>query len=449
MSIVEATRGARLDAPPRQGLFRFTGALSALSADDRRSLVARGHNVDETVAADAREIVESVRARGDAALFDLARTYDDVLLDRLEVAPQLLDAAITDLPAALHVALTRAIRNVRCAHEAWRPRAVRVEVEPGVVLERRPEPLARVGVYAPGGRAVYPSSVIMGVVPARVAGVDEVILCSPPDRSGVPPTLVLAAARLAGVDRVFAVGGAGAIAAFAYGTETIQRVDRIVGPGNAYVAAAKQVVASVVGTDTPAGPSELLVITDASSRPDGVAREILAQAEHDPRAAVVVLTNSPSMARAISRAVDTLLSLERRRETIAAALAKRGAVLLTSTLEEAVAFSNTWAPEHLWIAVANPRALAGRVRSAGSVFLGASSSVTFGDYLTGANHVLPTEGVGRYRSGLSTEDFVRWTTYQEISPAAAHSLSGDVATLASAEGLPAHAAAARYQDLAQ
>ena len=449
MSIVEATRGAWLNAPPRRGLFRFTGPLSDLSGDDRRSLFARGHDVDEAVAADARAIVESVRARGDAALFDVARAYDDVRLDRLEVPSQLLDAATANLPTAVRSALMRAIRNVRCAHEAWRPRAVRVEVEPGVVLERRPEPLARVGVYAPGGRAVYPSSVIMGVVPARVAGVDEVILCSPPDRSGAPPTLVLAAARLAGVDRVFAVGGAGAIAAFAYGTETIPRVDRIVGPGNAYVTAAKQAVATAVGTDTPAGPSELLVITDASPRPDAIAREVLAQAEHDPRAAVVVLTTSAPMTHAISNAVDTLLPIERRREIIAAALATRGAVLLVSTLEEAVAFSNAWAPEHLWIAVANPRALAGRVRSAGSVFLGASSSVTFGDYLTGANHVLPTEGVGRYRSGLSTEDFVRWTTYQEISPAAARSLSGDVATLASSEGLPAHAAAARYQELAQ
>ncbi len=449
MSIVAARRSARLDVPPRQGHFRFTGALSELSADDRLALFARGSGADESVVADARGIVQSVRARGDAALFELARTYDDVVLDRLEVPANLLDAAITHIPAAVRLALVRAIRNVRCAHEAWRPRAVRVEVEPGIVLERRPEALARVGVYAPGGRAVYPSSVIMGVVPARVAGVDQVILCSPPDRSGVPPDLVLAAARLAGVDRVFAVGGAGAIAALAYGTETIPRVDRIVGPGNAYVTAAKQDVASVVGTDTPAGPSELLIIADASSRPAAVAREMLAQAEHDPRAAVVVLTTSASMAAAITSAVDTLLPLECRREIIAAALGRHGAVLLASTPEEAIEFSNAWAPEHLWIAVANPRALAGRVRSAGSVFLGTSSSVTFGDYLTGANHVLPTEGVGRYRSGLSTEDFVRWTTYQEISPAAARSLSGDVVTLASAEGLPAHAAAARHQELAQ
>lgn len=430
--------------PANEGKVRFTGALADLTRADRRALVDRARSVDDTVSVDAAAIVQRVRERGDAALLAMAREFDHVALDGLEVPPEMLAVALSAIPAAVRAALARSIANVRRAHEAWRPSSVSVEVEPGIVLERRPEPLDRVGVYAPGGRAAYPSSVVMGVVAARVAGVREVILCSPPDATGTPSTLVLAAAQMAGADRVFAIGGAGAIAALAYGTETVPRVDRIVGPGNAYVTAAKQLVASIVGTDTPAGPSELLVICDASVRPDGIAREMLAQAEHDPDAAVVVLATSRQAANAIARSVVALLPLEPRAEIIAASLSRRGAILVVPAVRDAVAFSNEWAPEHLLIAVADPATLAPHVRHAGTVFLGASSSVVFGDYMTGANHVLPTDGAARFRSGLSTDDFVRWTTYQRITPGAAQALGNDVEILAEAEGLHAHAAAARY-----
>jgi histidinol dehydrogenase len=440
---MEAT-GEVLPAAARQEVFRFTGALADLTAGDRRALLERARDVEDDVTDRTRAIIRRVRESGDAALRALAHEHDHVTLDRLEVPRESLDEALAAISSDVRTALTRAVANVRRAHEAWRPSPIEVEVEPGVHLERRPEPLDRVGVYAPGGRAAYPSSVVMGVVPARVAGVGEVILCSPPGPSGAPSTLVLAAALLAGADRVFAIGGAGAIAALAYGTQTVPRVDRIVGPGNAYVTAAKQLVASDVGTDTPAGPSEVLIICDESVNAEGVAREALAQAEHDPDAAVVVLTTSAGMAADIARSVHTLLLLEPRLEVIAASLGQRGALLLVPSVDDAVAFSNEWAPEHLLLAVAEPAALSSRARHAGTVFLGGHSSVVFGDYMTGANHVLPTEGAARYRSGLSTDDFVRWATYQRVTPEAARSLAKDVAGLAAAEGLPAHAAAARY-----
>ena len=340
-------------------------------------------------------------------------------------------------------ALERAARNIRRAHEAWLPSASEVETEPGVVVGRRPDPLARAGVYAPGGRALYPSSVLMGAIPARVAGVGEVIMCSPPGPSGIPAPIMLAAAEIAGVDRVFSVGGAGAIAAMAYGTQTIPRADRIVGPGNAYVAAAKLQVASDTGIDAPAGPSELLIIVDDGSAADVIAREVLAQAEHDPDAAIVVIATSPDIARAVAHAVQCLAPFEKRADIIAASLAARGALLVAPDVASAIRFSNDWAPEHLLLAVSDPDAALLDVTNAGTVCLGTTTSVVFGDYITGANHVLPTGGAARRYSGLSTLDFVRWTTYQRVSESAARSLAADVAILATAERLPAHAAAAK------
>jgi histidinol dehydrogenase len=282
----------------------------------------------------------------------------------------------------------------------------------------------------------------MGAIPARVAGVGEVVVCSPPTSSGEPSRVILAAAELGGVDRVFAVGGAGAIAAMAYGTRTIPRVDRIVGPGNAYVAEAKLQVASVVGIDSPAGPSELLVIADRTADPASMAREVMAQAEHDPLAAVVVVAIGAPVARRIADAVWAAVGTEPRRAIIDESLAARGALLVAQSVDEAVALANEWAPEHLLLAVSDPAGAFDGVRGAGTVFFGEASSVVFGDYLTGANHVLPTGGLARSYSGLSTMDFVRWTTYQRVDPAAARRLAADTAAFATAEQLPAHAAAA-------
>ena len=424
-------------------LFRWRGSLADFSAADRFSIADRATSSDIGVRQRTSEIVARVRAHGDAALIQLAEELDAATLRTLAVPASVRARALATLDPPVRDALERAASNIETVHRASLPRTTEIEVEPGVIVGRRPDPLDSVGVYAPGGRASYPSSVLMGAVPARVAGVRRVVLCSPPGRDGSPSQVVLAAGELAGVSEVYAIGGAGAIAAMAYGTETIAPVRRIVGPGNAYVAEAKLQVAGTVGIDSPAGPSELLVIVDRVASATAVARELLAQAEHDPRAAVVAIALDESIARAIIDAIDSLLPSEPRRAIIAEAFSTRGAMLWCQSLEQAVAFSNDYAPEHLLLALEDPADALDRVRNAGTVFLGTTSSVAFGDYITGANHVLPTGGLARSYSGLSTLDFVRWTTYQRVSAAAASDLAGSVATLAEREGLPAHASAAR------
>ena len=375
----------------------------------------------------------------------MAADFDGVALTSLEVPMAECAAALGSLDPALRGAMERAAANVRRVHEAFRPVGQEVESEPGIVIGRRPDPLGRVGVYAPGGRAAYPSSVLMGVIPARVAGVGEVIVCSPPSReTGRPAEVVLAAAALAGADRMFALGGAGAIAAMAYGTTSVPRVDRIVGPGNAYVAEAKLQVASAVAIDSPAGPSELLVLADDTADPTLIAREMMAQAEHDPLAAVVAVVASKRAADAVIAAIADALPSQPRAGIVAAALEGQGAVLWASAIDEAVTFANAYAAEHLLLLVAASGDVLPRLRSAGTVFVGEYASVAFGDYMTGANHVLPTGGLARSYSGLSTVDFVRWTTYQRVTQAAAARLAEDVGVFATAEGLGGHALAARW-----
>ena len=423
-------------------LFRWQGGLDKLSSSQRAELLNRSTSSDETVRERTSVIIARVRSQGDAALIQLAAELDAVSLTLLAVPAKVCAHALATLDAPVRAALERAAANIESVHRAFQPRTTELEVEPGVIVGRRPDPLDSVGVYAPGGRAAYPSSVLMGVVPARVAGVKRIVLCSPPGPAGLPSQVVLAAGALAGVSEVYAIGGAGAIAAMAYGTQSIAPVRRIVGPGNAYVAEAKLQLSGVTGIDSPAGPSELLVIADDSASVTAVARELLAQAEHDPRAAVIAIALDESIARAIDAQVEALLAHEPRREIIAHALATRGAILWSASLDSAIAFSNEYAPEHLLLALRDPDFALDHVRNAGTVFLGATTSVAFGDYMTGANHVLPTGGLARSYSGLSTLDFVRWTTYQRVSPAAASDLAASVATLAQREGLPAHAAAA-------
>lgn len=424
-------------------LFAIDSALAALTPSDRQAMCARGLTADPEVRRATASIVARVRSDGDRALRDLAAEFDGVALGALEVSRQAMASALRAVDGRLLRALERARDNIARAHAAWAPVPSEVETEPGVVIGRRPDPLGRVGVYAPGGRAVYPSSVLMGVVPARVAGVGEVIVCSPPGRDGRPAREVLAAAALAGADRLFALGGAGAVAAMAFGTESVPRVDKIVGPGNAFVAEAKAQVAAQVGIDSPAGPSELLVIWDDSVAAEIIAREIIAQAEHDPDAAVAVVRLSTTSREALVTALHAQLARAPRAEIVRRSLSTRGALLAADDTAEAMEFAAEWAPEHLLLAVADAETLLPLVRNAGTVFLGAASSVTFGDYLTGANHVLPTGGAARAYSGLSTTDFVRWTTYQRVDRAAAARLADDAGALADAEGLPGHAAAAR------
>lgn len=423
--------------------FAVRGSVASLDARASAVLFERGSASDPAVRDGTRRIIDRVRTEGDVALLAFAREYDGAVIDSLEVPRAAWRAALDALPAELRRSLERAAANIRQVHEAFRPIPRETVTADGVVIGRRPDPLARVGVYAPGGRAAYPSSLLMGVIPARVAGVGEVIVCSPPGRDGLPSAVLMAAAELAGADRLFAVGGAGAIAAMAYGTATIAAVDRIVGPGNAYVAEAKAQVASVTAIDSPAGPSELLVIADDSATPAVIARELLAQAEHDPQAAVVLVSTSETLLMDVEQRLAAALPREPRVDVIAAALSARGALLLAATLDEAVAFANRWAPEHLLLAVRDAESLLPSVRNAGTVFVGETASVSFGDYMSGANHVLPTGGLSRAYSGLSTLDFYRWTTWQRIDRSAAARLAKDVAIFADAEGLPAHAASAR------
>jgi histidinol dehydrogenase len=422
---------------------RYRGALGALTPGERAQLIDRAAPGDDMVRTTAEAIIDVVRREGDAALIALAREYDKARLTSVEVPRAEWRKALAALEPGTRAAMERAAVNIRAAHAALLPQATETYTEPGVLVGRRPDPLRRVGVYVPGGRAAYPSSVLMGVLPARVAGVGEVIVCSPPDSSGLPAGATLAAAELAGADRVFAVGGAGAIAAMAYGTATIPRVDRIVGPGNAYVAQAKLLVSGTVAIDAPAGPSELLVIADGSADLGHVAREVLAQAEHDPDAVVAVLAVGDGVAERVWNELQRLLPAQERRAIIERALANRGAVLEAATVADAIAFANDFAPEHLLLATSDADAVLADVRGAGTVFLGESSSVAFGDYLTGANHVLPTGGLARSYSVLSVLDFVRWTTYQRVDRDPAARLARDVAALADAERLPAHAEAAR------
>jgi histidinol dehydrogenase len=431
--------------------FRIDKPLDRLTADDERVLLDRSTSADDTVRERTAAILRRVRAEGDAALRAMAAEFDGTDLDELEVGRLARRRALDRLDRDLRRALERAARNVAAAHRAFLPDSVEIETEPGIVVGRRPDPLARVGVYAPGGRAAYPSSVLMGVVPAKVARVGEVIVCSPPARdTGAPSDVVLAAAELAGADRVFALGGAGAIAAMAYGTASVPAVNRIVGPGNAYVAEAKVQVAGMVPIDSPAGPSELLVVCDAGADPRVVAREVLAQAEHDPDAAVVVVATSRRVADAVRAQLVAMLASAPRGEILRASLGQRGGLVWVDGDAEAPvdagaipAFANRWAAEHLLLAVREPREALDAYTGAGTVFLGETSSVAFGDYMTGANHVLPTGRAALSWSGLSTLDFVRWTTYQRVTRDAAARLAPDVGTFADSEGLPNHAAAAR------
>jgi histidinol dehydrogenase len=424
--------------------FAVRGDARALAPSARAVLFDRSRDVDSVVRDRTTEIIARVRSGGDTALRALAAEFDGLRLEALEVPGEACERALRALEPAVRRALERAAANIRAVHEAFLPRAQEFTTTDGVVLGRRPDPLARVGVYAPGGRASYPSSLLMGVVPARVAGVREVVACSPPTANGMPSDIVMAAAAIAGVDRLFAVGGAGAIAAMAFGTASVPRVDRIVGPGNAYVAAAKLQVAGVVGIDSPAGPSELLVIADDGTDPGLVAGEMLAQAEHDPDAAVVLVSTSARLSGAVDSALLARIDAEPRAPIIRAAFATRGASLLAPSLDAAISLANEWAGEHVLLAL-DPAGCAqalAQLRNAGSVFVGQRSSVAFGDYMTGANHVLPTGGHARTHSGLSSADFMRWTSWQRVTREAAMSLAGDVAALALAEGLPAHARAA-------
>lgn len=424
------------------------GRLDALDGDTRARYLKRAYEPAPEVAAAVAGIIDEVGRRGDEALRSLAQRYDGVVLDNLEVSTSARRAALRRCPGDVIAALETARDRIAAFHSRQLPVADEAEVGRGIRVGRRPEPLRTVGAYAPGGRAAYPSSVLMCVVPARIAGVDEIVVCSPPRPEApetAPADVVLAACELAGVDRVFAVGGAGAVAALAYGTDTLPRADKVVGPGNAYVTEAKRQLAGRIASDCLAGPSELLVIADSGADPEVIAREMVAQAEHDPSAIVIAVVTDKRLVTSTLQAVERRAADADRADIVHQALANSGGLLLAGSRDEALSFATAFAPEHLLLLTEDPRQDMARVRGAGSIFLGPGSSVTFGDYLSGTNHVLPTGGQGRSESGLSVADFVRWSSWQQIDTVGAASLAAPTEIIATAEGLPGHAAAARAQ----
>lgn len=406
-------------------------------------------NQDVIEATDA--IIEKVRAEGDAALVELSKKFDarDIQSMRdLRVSGDELEAAVARLPEGGYEQLSLAAQRIRWFHENQKQNSWRVTDALGNSLGQRVLPLDSVGVYVPGGKAAYPSSVLMNTIPAKVAGVDRIVMVSPAPR-GEMNDWVLAAAYLTGVDEVITVGGAQAVAALAYGTETIQPVDKIVGPGNAYVAAAKRAVYGQVGIDMIAGPSEVLIITDGSVDPDWIAMDMFAQCEHDEMAQALVLCPDQDFIAKIQESIVRLLPTLERREIIAAALAGRSALVLTQDLREAAAVSNRLAPEHLELAVLDPEALLEKIKHAGAIFLGAYATESLGDYCAGPNHVLPTSGTARFSSPLGVYDFEKRSSIIKVEAQGGQSLGRCTSVLARAEGLTAHALSAemRFKNL--
>ena len=409
----------------------FEGAFIRL-LEEARDTTAR---VDATVAA----IIAAVRAGGDAALCALTAEHDhhELSPDQLRISADEIDAAANTIPAELSAALQVAATRIEAFHRQQRPSDIEALDAIGLRMGLRWNALEAVGLYVPGGKAAYPSSVLMNAIPARVAGVARVAMCVPTPGGALNP-LVLAAARLAGVSEVYRVGGAQAVAALAYGTETVAPVDRIVGPGNAYVAEAKRQVFGRVGIDSIAGPSEVLVLADGTADARRVAVDLLAQAEHDESAQAILVTDEPALADAVARAVEAELHSLSRSEA-AISWREHGAIILVRGWDEGVALANRLAPEHLQLMVADPHALFGRIRHAGAVFLGHDCPEALGDYVAGPNHVLPTGRTARFASGLSVYDFLKRTTWVESNAAALAAIGPAAVALAEAEGLQAHA----------
>jgi histidinol dehydrogenase len=416
----------------------------SLSAAQRADALKRPAQRDAArVTATAQDIIERVRGEGDAALLALTEQFDAVRLRRLQVTPEEFEDAALELNAEQSAAIERAISTVHRFHAAQMPAPLRVETAPGVLCERLSVPIRAVGLYVPAGSAPLPSTAIMLAVPARIAACPVRIMCTAPTRHGTADPAVLVAARKAGVDKVFKVGGAQAIAAMAYGTATIPKCDKIFGPGNAYVTAAKMLVAQDVegaAADLPAGVTEVMIIADAGARADFIAADLLAQAEHSPEAQAILLTSDAGLAAAAMREVQRQSSRLFRARILAESL-KSMRFIVVEALQTAFDIANAYAPEHLLLQVAEPRTWLPQVTAAGAVFLGPWSPESMGDYCSGPNHTLPTYGYARAHSGLSLEDFQKRITVQELSPAGLQGLGPTAQVLADLEGLDAHAAA--------
>jgi len=424
--------------------------LETGAAGFRRSFAALRAAQEEDVGRAERaahDILAAVQRRGDAAVLDFTERFDGVRLTArgMRVDPAKLRTAAAELPRHVAAALRLAARRIRAFHARQRQASWRYRDTSGVSLGQNITPLRRVGVYVPGGHAAYPSSVLMNVIPARVAGVAQVVMVSPAGSAGHAPA-VLAAAHIAGVDELYQIGGAQAVAALAYGTRTVARVDKIVGPGNAFVQAAKRQVYGTVDIDSTAGPSEVLVIADTSATPAYVAADLLAQAEHGSGdESAILLTPSKRLATAVQAEIAAQVAVLPRRAEIERVLRRKGALIVTRDLDEAIALAEEIAPEHLEVMTRRPEKIAARLRNAGAIFLGDHSPAPLGDYMAGPNHVLPTGGSARFFSPLGTYDFVKRTSIVAASPRALRTLAPAVETLAKLEGYDAHAAAVRIR----
>ena len=388
------------------------------------------------------DIIAEVRRDGDAALYRLTEKFDKARLNALLVTPEEIAAARAAVAPEFLDILERAAVNIRAFHEKQKRTSFIINDTPGVVVGQKVIPVDRAGLYVPGGTAAYPSTVLMDAIPARVAGVRELVMVTPPSADGRVNPVILAAASVAGVDRIYKVGGAQAIAALAYGTESVPRVDKIVGPGNAFVAEAKKQVFGTVSIDMIAGPSEILVIADDKTSPRVCAADLLSQAEHDKLASAVLLTDSRAFAEAVAAELEAQIPTLSRAEIARASIDNNGKIIVTASIAEAVALANELAPEHLELCVDNPFDYLDGIRHAGSVFLGRNTPEALGDYFAGPNHTLPTSGTARFSSPLSVDDFVKKTQYTYYTRDALAGVAGDVAYFARQEGLTAHAASA-------
>ncbi len=423
-----------------------------LNADDpgfgsdlERLLTQRSGSM-QRVDAPVRAIIDDVIANGDEALLRYTRKFDrfDATAETLRVTDAEIDKAVSTVPAATLQALELAARRIEAFHARHLPRDDKYTDETGALLGARWTPIDAAGLYVPGGQAAYPSSVLMNAVPARIAGVERIVMVSPSPDGRMNP-LVLAAARLAGVHEIYRVGGAQAVAALAWGTQTIRPVDKIVGPGNAWVAEAKRQVFGRVGIDSIAGPSEVLIIADANNNPDWIAADLLAQAEHDEDAQSLLVTDSEPFARAVATAVDVLLAKLPRAAIARKSWDAHGGIIIVSSLSKAGAIANRVAPEHLQICTPDPAAISATVRHAGAIFLGATTPEAIGDYVGGPNHVLPTSGAARFSSGLSALDFMKRTTILSTPASSLAAIGPSAALMADAEGLDAHALSVRVR----
>ena len=411
--------------------------------EEREILFRGGSGAD--VSAPVAEILRAVQERGDAALREYTLRFDGAAPDALAVTAEEVDQAAAQVEPAFLAVLEEAAEHIRAYHARQKRESFVMTEREGVVLGQRIIPLARVGIYVPGGTAAYPSTVLMNAIPARIAGVGEIIMVTPPGRDGAVNPHILAAAKIAGVTRIYKVGGAQAVAALAYGTETIPKVDKIVGPGNIFVATAKRLTYGQVDIDMIAGPSEILVLADDTAEPAYLAADLMSQAEHDRLASAILLTPSEDIARRTLEELDKQIASLSRQDIIRASLETYGAVIVCRDMDEAVAFANRLAPEHLEVMCDNPMEYVGRLDNAGSVFLGKYSPEPLGDYFAGPNHVLPTSGTARFFSPLSVDSFIKKSSFIYFNEPALRRASADIVAIAEAEGLTAHAQSIRVR----